>query len=1212
MATDPIEWIREKDEYLVTLGEDKTSIALGNVLRNNTKGAESCTGFDDEACNDQYAITVIAGAVLDDTRETLATPAAALTIAGVAIKKTHPTGIVDVRSNDKLLQKNGHVFSTLDQCTGYLVSAEGIYWRKKLWDLFEEERDDAEWMDNERTRDADFTGKLLSVDSRSSIQDPGISTYTSGGVSYDPDDETSLPLFSELTYEKATFGITQKDCNCNPELKPFDSTDGDGYAANRLFLPFSSSYWCKPTVFSLLDGAHDTSTGDLALSVVYPALEYGEDSLAKEDASGKNSVLVTFENGDKKLILPGRTAVLEVDEEGEDGEAWMPIDCNYIKSYLASYGFVIPHTEADKLGTRGLHYKEFKPVIPGYKDTVNEEDTDEYKLMSEPTFKGGLFFNYWEYFSPEGWRTLVNKWVDSTLTAPQWIRIFPDGCDDATLVGRTVITGLPPQNTGTGEYGRADGGVGISEGDDEWVVTNFSNGIDGEAGAWGRYFPGYSMAIDLDHEWDVNNGLFFRLMNNEEEGGEFSLISSEAEPEKNVDTSSIPMSQLPGTSMLLGFEGKVSEIKTLYYPLTTKPYKKVKADTTTGYYKSSYYDANMFVETEDALAVAPAAGGGAPGIDYMNTVTYKANYGFVSDVFDTSDITIQGVAVSELINPHWTVYGCSNTENLNDLPESEMDEQYLLRFLRYKIFVDVGIDIFKIHGHDSENERKINVKYYSTSVVSSVDPSGGSEEGVRSGGLYDGYQYKLPEGYWDENNVSAYLLLDWATAKAMCDYHLLNWDTMISYVVEEAAQLGEEGGDINTFWSDFGVPDSMEHVEHFENLKKELIKYTLQIKYMLRYSLTPIQDIVTGTAAKFDSYLRLQSEGYEHIENPICDFADLLWTKYISNGELVWHSIPASTPNEIEYTLTPDFYAKSYKSYLMGTLGNFVFKNTKSDDCNSYSDYRILSTSISYHSGETYRRDGADAGGLQILLNSKYTSDLSEFYLAYTGDNHSTLASDIDEGNSNGYYMFSGDELQLGRLDMVIAHVGTNTVTRNNSTLHMEGNIKCTAKLIADEQIVVGSQAREEENGTEIAMKVYGLAVFSKAKVTDVPKLKCAAARCGIVEVSSDIRLKKDIKTVPNALEKVTQMRGCEWAWKKNDTITTGVIAQEIITVDQNLVSTHDDFYSVNYFALSGYFIEAIKEQNLMIIKQGNEIEKLKSMIGKILEKFPAGQETLW
>jgi hypothetical protein len=31
-----------------------------------------------------------------------------------------------------------------------------------------------------------------------------------------------------------------------------------------------------------------------------------------------------------------------------------------------------------------------------------------------------------------------------------------------------------------------------------------------------------------------------------------------------------------------------------------------------------------------------------------------------------------------------------------------------------------------------------------------------------------------------------------------------------------------------------------------------------------------------------------------------------------------------------------------------------------------------------------------------------------------------------------------------------------------------------------------------------------------------------------------------------------------------------------------------------------------------MIIKQGNEIEKLKSMIGKILEKFPAGQETLW
>jgi len=1197
MATDPIEWIREKDEYVVTLEKDKTSIALGNVLRNKEYGITQCTDLNDDTCKDQYAITVIAGAVLDKDASNgltgkLATPAAALTIAGVAIKKTNPTGSVDVRSNDKLLQKNGHVFSTLDQSTGYLVSAEGIYWRDKLWTSFG--AGDKGVMNEERIRDGEVASeRTLSVDCRSSIQDPGISTYTTGTVYYDPDDETSLPLFSELTYEKAPYvlNVPNNQANFNPELKPFENADGDEY------LPFSSSYWCKPTVFSLLDGAHDTSTGDLALSVVYPALEYGNDSLAVEDASGKNNVLVVV-NGTKKLILPGRIAY-NISGDSPDEEAWMPIDCNYIKSYLASYGFVIPHTEADKLGTRGLHYKEFKQAIPGYKDTDGSR-TDEYKLMDVPNFKGGLFFNYWEYFSPTEWSALVNTWGDDAdIGSIEWGRIFPDGCGDMTLTESGFSSSLTLTG-GPGTYGSDDGRVSISgeEGEDwnEWDVKNFSNGIDGEAGTWGRYFPGYSMAIDLDKGWSDTSGAFFKLMSNAPKPYGLPLISDDG-GETEVDQASIPMSQLPGSGIFADFEGKVGSIKTLYYPLTTKPYKRANVNPDTGS-KSSYYDANMFDDSESDNI--PRHSGAAPGIDYMNTVTYKANYGFVSDVRAALDVDhTQGMKIDKLIKPNWTVYGCSNTvEDLNEIPEDDMGEQYLLRFLRHEILVEVGIDIFKIHGHDSETDRKINVKYEPGSGVPPVvDPSGG---------LYDGYQYELPEGYWGENYVSAsgYLLLDWATAKAMCDYHLLNWDTMISYVDE--AQLEEEGTN-TSFWEDFGTTKAA-HANHFKELKKRLIEFTLQIKYMLRYSLTPIQDIVTGTAAKFDSYLRLQSEGYERIENPICEFADLLWTKYISNGELVWHSIHESVEHKIEYTLTPDFYAKSYKSYLMGTLGNFVFKNTKVNDCNSYSD-PILSTSISYHSGETYM-SGTNSTKQQ-LLNSVYTVDLSGFYLDDT-DNYDSLASGIDGDNSKGYYMFSGDELQLGRLDMVIAHVGTNTVTRNNSTLHMEGNIKCTAKLIADEQIVVGSQAREEENGTEIAMKVYGLAVFSQAKVTDVPRLKCASARCELMVMASDIRLKKDIKTVPNALEKVTQMRGCEWTWKKDDTITTGVIAQEIVTIDQNLVLTHDDFYSVNYFALSGYFIEAIKEQNLMIIKQGNEIEKLKSMIGKILEKFPAGQETLW
>ena len=55
--------------------------------------------------------------------------------------------------------------------------------------------------------------------------------------------------------------------------------------------------------------------------------------------------------------------------------------------------------------------------------------------------------------------------------------------------------------------------------------------------------------------------------------------------------------------------------------------------------------------------------------------------------------------------------------------------------------------------------------------------------------------------------------------------------------------------------------------------------------------------------------------------------------------------------------------------------------------------------------------------------------------------------------------------------------------------------------------------------------------------------------------------------------------------WKENSKRATGVIAQEMITVDKDCVNTIDDgnILGVNYNALSGYFIEAIKAQQLII-----------------------------
>lgn len=82
----------------------------------------------------------------------------------------------------------------------------------------------------------------------------------------------------------------------------------------------------------------------------------------------------------------------------------------------------------------------------------------------------------------------------------------------------------------------------------------------------------------------------------------------------------------------------------------------------------------------------------------------------------------------------------------------------------------------------------------------------------------------------------------------------------------------------------------------------------------------------------------------------------------------------------------------------------------------------------------------------------------------------------------------------------------------------------------------------------------------------------------------SDVRLKKEVIPIINALEKVSSLRGVNFKWKdeeKPDELQIGVIAQEVETVFPEAVSNDDDGYmSVAYGRLVAPLIEAIKELN--------------------------------
>ena len=110
--------------------------------------------------------------------------------------------------------------------------------------------------------------------------------------------------------------------------------------------------------------------------------------------------------------------------------------------------------------------------------------------------------------------------------------------------------------------------------------------------------------------------------------------------------------------------------------------------------------------------------------------------------------------------------------------------------------------------------------------------------------------------------------------------------------------------------------------------------------------------------------------------------------------------------------------------------------------------------------------------------------------------------------------------------------------------------------------------------GIGVSNPTYRLHVDGRIKTT------------GINE-TSDIRLKKNISTLHDGLDKVLQMRGVTYDWRTDqypdmqlaDGQQVGVIAQEIEAILPQLVSTDNEgFKSVEYSHLVPVLIEAIKE----------------------------------
>jgi len=98
----------------------------------------------------------------------------------------------------------------------------------------------------------------------------------------------------------------------------------------------------------------------------------------------------------------------------------------------------------------------------------------------------------------------------------------------------------------------------------------------------------------------------------------------------------------------------------------------------------------------------------------------------------------------------------------------------------------------------------------------------------------------------------------------------------------------------------------------------------------------------------------------------------------------------------------------------------------------------------------------------------------------------------------------------------------------------------------------------------------------------------------GTLLQTSDERLKTDILPIDNALSRVSAIDGVYFKWNNSEERQIGVIAQNVNTVLPEVVSTDNSgYYNVNYSGIVPLLLEAVKEQNSIIMDLEERISKL-------------------
>jgi hypothetical protein len=156
----------------------------------------------------------------------------------------------------------------------------------------------------------------------------------------------------------------------------------------------------------------------------------------------------------------------------------------------------------------------------------------------------------------------------------------------------------------------------------------------------------------------------------------------------------------------------------------------------------------------------------------------------------------------------------------------------------------------------------------------------------------------------------------------------------------------------------------------------------------------------------------------------------------------------------------------------------------------------------------------------------------------------------------------------------------------SGASFDVEGNIKANTSIMAGADLWAVDQVYAGNTTSYVGSHVCWGPLTSMGGTVYNPIRTC----------SSDMRFKKNITTLDNALSKVLDLRGVKFQLKDTGLWDVGFIAQEVKEVLPEAVRENTDgYYTMTSGQLAPLLLEAIKEQQAQIEELRQEIELLKA-----------------